>query len=204
MLNVNHLTVSYGKQTVIKNLSYSFPEGAVIGIVGASGIGKTTLLNTLAGLIKPTSGTVERSAERISYLSQEPRLFPWMTAMENVLAVCNDEKKAAYWLTRLLPDPQAHHQPPDSLSGGMKQRVSIARALAYEGDIYFLDEPFKGLDSETKQRVAVDFFEATSGKTILMVTHDEDDLSYCDVILRMIGNPVSSLILEKAMSAPLE
>ena len=194
MRSVNHLTVAYGDRTVIKDLSFSFPNGKVIGLIGPSGIGKTTLLNVLAGLIKPTGGTVEKPAEKISYIFQEPRLFPWMTALANVEAVTEDKARARALLASLLPDAEAKY--PEELSGGMKQRVSIARALVYDGDVYFLDEPFKGLDKETKDAVANFFFQSTRGKTVLMVTHDEDDLEYCDVILRMEGDPVSCLILE--------
>ncbi len=198
MLNVNRLTVSYGANTVVQDLSFSFPEHAVIGLVGQSGIGKTTLLNVLAGLIRPKSGEVKHSYQRPAYIFQEPRLFPWMTALENVSTVCNDSKKASAWLVRLLPGLEVANKYPGELSGGMKQRVSIARALSYEGDIYFLDEPFKGLDSETRQATAQAFFDAVHGKTVIMVTHDEEDLAFCDVILRMDGTPVSSLILEKS------
>ena len=194
MRSVNHLTVAYGDRTVIKDLSFTFPNGKVIGLIGPSGIGKTTLLNVLAGLIKPTGGTVEKPAEKISYIFQEPRLFPWMTALANVEAVTEDKARARALLASLLPDAEAKY--PEELSGGMKQRVSIARALVYDGDVYFLDEPFKGLDKETKDAVANFFFQSTRGKTVLMVTHDEDDLEYCDVILHMEGDPVSCLILE--------
>lgn len=201
MLNVNRLTVAYGANTVIKELSFSFPEHTVIGLVGQSGIGKTTLLNVLAGLIQPSGGEVKHSYQKPAYIFQEPRLFPWMTALENITAVCNDPKKAGDWLRRFLPEPSVANQYPDELSGGMKQRVSIARALAYEGDVYFLDEPFKGLDTETRRATAQTFFEAVGQKTVIMVTHDEEDLVFCDVILRMDGAPVSSLILEKSNSA---
>lgn len=204
MLKVNRLTVAYGAHTVLEDLSFSLPDGKVIGLVGQSGIGKTTLLQALAGLVKPTGGALSHSYEKPAYIFQEPRLFPWMTALENVETVCKDTKGASEWLSRLLPDPTVSHQYPDELSGGMKQRVSIARALAYDGDIYFLDEPFKGLDAQTKRYTAECFFQAVRGKTVLMVTHDEEDLAYCDLVFRMEGTPVSSLILEKSNSPSLE
>ena len=204
MLNINRLTVSYGKNTIIKDLSFSFPEHTVIGIVGQSGIGKTTLLNVLAGLKKPDGGEIVQSYQKPAYIFQEARLFPWMTALENVESVCQSKERASALLSRLIADPNVAKKYPDELSGGMKQRVSIARALAYDGDIYFLDEPFKGLDAQTRALVTDCFFEATRGKTVIMITHDEEDLAFCDQILRMEDSPVSTLILEKSNNPYLE
>ena len=211
MIKLENLTVRYQKQTVLKNLSAELPEGAVIAITGASGIGKSTLLHVLAGLLRPNDGKIFLSAKRIAYIFQEPRLFPWMTALENVSTVCNDEAKARMLLERLLPDTEAAQKYPSELSGGMKQRVSIARALAYEPDLLLLDEPFKGLDSETREACAKFLFEQTRGCTVLMVTHDADDLRYCDVVLSMERSPVTQLTdktkelkMEKSGTDPIE
>lgn len=193
MLKLENLTVRYQKQTVLDRLSADLPEGKIVAITGASGIGKTTLLQTIAGLLRPSEGKVISDYHRISYIFQEPRLFPWMTALENVTTVCNDETKARELLTKLLPDTDAADKYPAQLSGGMKQRISIARALAYEPDLLLLDEPFKGLDPQTRKQTTRFVFEQMKGKTVLMVTHDKEDLAFCDVILSMDRAPVSTL-----------
>lgn len=193
MLRIENLTVKFEKETVLDDLSFSFPEGASLAIVGPSGVGKTTLLNALCGLKKPSSGSVLSDYRRVAYVFQEPRLFPWMTALENVETVTEDKARARELLEALLPD--AAEKYPHELSGGMKQRVSIARALAYEPDLLLLDEPFRGLDPETRDRTARFLFETMTGKTVLMVTHDEEDLSHCAAILRLSDKGLS---LEKS------
>ncbi len=195
MLKLEHLTVSYEDDIILQDLSFEFTEGAITAITGASGIGKTTLLNTMAGLVKPSSGKVLASFKKPSYIFQEPRLFPWMTALENVKLMCSDEDKACYYLDALRLSSDVFHKYPHELSGGMKQRVSIARALAYDGDILFLDEPFKGLDAQNRLHTSRFLFDTVKGKTVLMITHDSEDTKYCDYILRMESSPVSSLVI---------
>ena len=197
MLKLENLTVEYQKKKIFENLSISFEDGKITAITGRSGIGKTTLLRVLCDLKKPSGGKVLSSYSRPAYIFQEPRLFPWMTALENVLCVCGDEEKARYYLGRLLPDEAAHEKYPHELSGGMKQRVSIARALAYEPDLLLMDEPFRGLDPETKEETVAFLLDSLRGKTVITVTHDEEDLAWCDLVLRMESTPDSRLILEK-------
>lgn len=207
MIKLENLTVRYQGKAVLDSLSAELPEGKVIAITGASGIGKTTLLQVLAGLLRPSEGRVLASERRIAYIFQEPRLFPWMTALENVRTVCNDEARARALLERLLPSSDAADKYPSQLSGGMKQRVSIARALSYEPELLLLDEPFKGLDPETRKETAALVFEQMKGKTVIMVTHDREDLAYCDVIFSMAQSPVcalSPLPMEKIDSAEIE
>ena len=196
MLKLENLTVEYQKNKILENVSVSFVDGTITAITGRSGIGKTTLLRVLCGLKKPSDGKVLSSYNRPAYIFQEPRLFPWMTALENVLAVCNDEEKARHYLSRLLPDEGALLKYPHELSGGMKQRVSIARAIAYEPDLLLMDEPFRGLDPETKEETVRLVLDSIRRKTVLTVTHDEEDL-VCDFVLRMENTPASHLILEK-------
>ena len=165
MLKIEELAVKYGKQTVIENLSYTFEDKKHYAIMGPSGIGKTTLINTLSGLIKPKSGKIISNHVNPTYIFQEPRLFPWLNALDNIKLVCNDKEKAQKMLRLLIDEDGVESKYPDELSGGMKQRVAIARALAAESDIVFMDEPFKGLDDETRlQALAVlEKFSAFSG-----------------------------------------
>lgn len=193
MIRLENITVEFDKQTVIKNLSFEFEKGKLYGITGASGIGKTTLINTIAGTVRLKDGRITRNTEKIGYIFQDPRLFPHLTALENVTCVCPDEQKARYYLDLLLKDSENKY--PHELSGGMKQRVSIARALAYEPELLLLDEPFKGLDEENKRNTVDTVLTFLKGKTAIMVSHDRDELALCDVILNMDASPISELVV---------
>lgn len=193
MLKIKDLTAKYEKETVISNLSYEFEDKKKYAIIGPSGIGKTTLLNILCGLKKPNDGKVETSFSCPAYVFQDPRLYPWLTAIENVTLVCNDRAYAEKILLSLLGDKEALSKYPHELSGGMKQRVAVARAICYDGDVLFLDEPFRGLDPEMKQTVRQTLFDHSVDKTMIMITHDPSDAESCDVILKMTGSPVTEL-----------
>ena len=202
MLKIEDLSVNYGEKTVMEHVSYTFEDHQVTALIGSSGIGKTTLLRIIAGLLAPTQGRVICSAERIAYVFQEPRLFPWMTALENVSIVCKDDTKAGFLLSSLGIESDSFKKYPHELSGGMKQRVSIARAMAYAPDLLLMDEPFKGLDAENRSKTAEFLFRQMQNKTVLMVTHDETEYPYCHQILRFEGNPVTQLVLEKSDISP--
>ncbi len=191
MIKLENVTVKYGKQTVIENLSYQFNNDTLYGITGESGIGKTTLINAIADLVPLTQGKIISDAAKIGYIFQDPRLFPWMTALENVFCVCNDKEKAKYYLDLLLPENGTKY--PHELSGGMKQRVSIARALAYEPDIMLLDEPFKGLDEQTKQFTVEIVLKNIKNKTAILISHDKTEISLCDNLLHIKASPVTTL-----------
>ena len=152
MLKLEKISLKYGDNTVLHDLSYEFEEGKLTAILGESGVGKTTLLNIIAGLLKPSSGRMTNTHERISYVFQDPRLFDWMTATENVSTVSNDT--LAVEMLTLMGLEDSLDKYPAELSGGMKQRVSLARALAYSPDLILLDEPFKGLDPELRREVS--------------------------------------------------
>ncbi len=192
MVTLDNITVKFEKQTVIKDLSFEFQDGIFYGITGPSGIGKTTLLGAVAGTVPLSTGSLKCSAPRISYIFQEPRLFPWLTALENVERVCHDRKKAEYFLNLLLPDGMDKY--PDALSGGMKQRASIARALAYDAPLLLLDEPFKGLDAETKQMTIDIVTEHLKGRTAILVSHEQAELSLCDQVYKTDSSPINYLL----------
>ncbi len=196
MITLKNISVSFGKKIVIDNLSFNFENGKKYAIMGESGSGKTTIFNVISGLLKPQNGDVLKDENcKVAYVFQEPRLFDWLTVLENVsiateLEKSEGEELAKKLLTDLGLEDSFYHYPTE-LSGGMKQRVSIARAIAYEPNVILLDEPFKALDSETKKHVANYLFDFCKDKTVIMVTHDNCDLEYADEILKAERSPIN-------------
>ena len=189
MIRAEGLCKSFGEKAILHDVSLSVKHGALTLIVGPSGIGKTTLLRILSGLENADAGEVRGlENKRISYLFQEDRLFPWLTAVENVYAVSNEKnkkEKAASLLSELsLGD--ALDKFPHELSGGMSRRVAIARALMFDGDVVILDEPFRGLDSESEKNTLDVIKKYTGGKTVIAVTHDVTQFDgYTDEVLTL-------------------
>ena len=177
MLNVRDLTVNYGDKTVLEGLSFSVEAGERIHLKGASGTGKTTLLNALAGLIKHT-GEIETDGVA-AYMFQEPRLIPWFSVYENlrfVLPKGADDAVIKKYLTAVELWEERNTMPKE-LSGGMSRRVALARALAYaeatDAAMLLLDEPLTGVDEERKLRLYPVILQAAEGKILLLSTHDE-------------------------------
>ena len=192
MLEIKNLAKSYDTRTIFKNMNLTVNDGEVLSIVGPSGIGKTTFLRIVAGLLPADQGelilngesldlTGERTGAQVGVIFQDFNLFPQYTLKENVMLapqmVHNESKdEAAENADRLLADlgltAQAD-QYPFQLSGGQKQRVAIARALAMKPGILAYDEPTSGLDAESTERViAVIKQLQAQGVTQLIVTHD--------------------------------
>lgn len=161
---------------VINGLSMHVAPCERLGIIAPSGCGKTTLLRLIAGLEEPDSGTVEVNGG-VVYLFQEPRLLPTFTVLENVAAVIQEKHATARAMDLLTTFGLKEHSKkhPNELSGGMAQRAVIARALALNGEIYLFDEPFKGLDEESKKMLFTPIKDFLIGKTFLLVTHDRAD-----------------------------
>ena len=153
MIEINALRFVYGEKQIFDGLSLSLGETTCI--TGPSGCGKTTLLKLLAGLEKPQSGTITGVPRRVSFMFQEDRLLPWCTARENVAAVLPPHRadKAGFWLRQveLMDQPDSY---PANMSGGQRRRVALARALAFDGGLLILDEPFKGFDPDLTRRMA--------------------------------------------------
>ena len=143
-MKIKNFCVSYGEKKVLQDFSAEFGEGITL-LTGPSGFGKTTLLHTIAGLLEPDSGEIIGRPERISLMFQDDRLLPWLTALQNIEIVCDDRDRAMYYLRAVELEKEADSKP-GALSGGMRRRVALARALAYESDLLLLDEPFKGMD----------------------------------------------------------
>ena len=178
MIKLTDITHQFDDKKVISNLSFTFPDKGCFALTGPSGCGKTTLLHLLSGLSTPNSGTVINTHQQIAMSFQEPRLLPWLSCEDNVKLVLSKRQDAAdttaKWLASLeLSD--AAGQLPSELSGGMKQRLSLARALAYGGDLFLFDEPFSALDPDLRARIAPLIKEATKDALLIFVTHDERD-----------------------------
>ena len=177
MIEINSLSLAYGGESVIENFGLSVEAGERIALMGPSGCGKTSLLKAVAGLVKPERGKV-KTRGRLSFVFQEPRLLPWLSAVANINAVLSDSPEtmaeARKWLEAVGLGDAADKRPAE-LSGGMQQRLSIARALAYGGDILLLDEPLKGMDGETEDMIKSLLLRESEGKTLLLVTHDEEE-----------------------------
>ena len=191
MIHFDSVSLSFGENAVLTDLTLSVPAGTHIALMGPSGCGKSTVLNLAAGLLTPSAGAVRVEAKRVSYVFQEPRLLPARTAAENVNAVLGDRKatfpEAAVWLERVgLADAAGKY--PAELSGGMRQRVNIARALAYGGDLLLLDEPLQGLDEARRDDVLALIREHAAGRTLLLATHDRAEAEALADIILLYGN----------------
>lgn len=171
MIKINDLTVKFDK-TVLKNVNLNFNKG-VYCIFAPSGRGKTTLLNAIAGLIK-YKGKIETNGT-ISYVFQEDRLLNWLSAKENIMLVSPDETKAND-LMNLLGVKEFQDKKTQELSGGMKRRCALVRGLAFNADIYLLDEPFRALDEENTKLVIDIINEMAKEKLFIVVTHNEEDI----------------------------
>lgn len=169
------------KQVALKDISFEINKGEFICVVGPSGCGKSTLLRIIAGLIKPSSGLIKKSANlKLSMVFQNFALFPWLTVEENVGFGLRMEgnntrviKKKAHKYIDEMGLAGFEYQHPKELSGGMRQRVGIARALAIEPDVFLLDEPFSALDVFTANKLRKEFLEIwrANNLTVIMVSH---------------------------------
>lgn len=209
MITISDLTLSFdsdrGRTVVLKDFHLEIADGEFVAIVGASGVGKSTLLRVVAGLVKPTSGIVTRdSPERpgrrpYAMVFQDARLLPWRRVVKNVefglegLGLSGEEKRRrALEALTLVGLADKADRWPHQLSGGQRQRVAIARALAVDPDLLMMDEPFGALDAITRQSLQdelVDLWQRT-GKTILFVTHDIEEAVYlADRVVLLAGSP---------------
>lgn len=192
MLKITNVDFAFGKKTVLEDFSLELNKGEILAVMGPSGCGKTTLLSLIAGLYKPQKGEIENSAQKVTYVFQEPRLFPWLTVKENVSIVMDEkneniEETVAGCLS-LVGLSDAADKYPAELSGGMKSRASLARALAYGGDLFLLDEPFAALDEELRGSLSPkikDYLNARGASAILVTHNREDAQKIADRILTL-------------------
>jgi len=216
------VTKIFNHQVAVRNFTLAVAPGEVIGLVGETGAGKSTVVNLILGQIAPSSGTVlvdgcnpyrEFNALRgkVAISFQSDRLIPWRTALENVelgleiLRRPRAERRelASNWLNRVKLASAHHEKYPHQLSGGMRQRVSLARALVIDPDIVLLDESFSQLDQVTSKALRSDFLTLVRRlhKTCVLITHRiEDALDMCDrlIVLAPPGEIKAEVALSEA------
>lgn len=215
---------SNGLFKALENVNLKIDKGEFVSLIGHSGCGKSTVLNIVAGLHQATRGGVildgrevnEPGPER-AVVFQNHSLLPWLTAYENVeLAVKTvfkgkkSKKEMKVWIEHnlhLVHMDHAMHKCPDEISGGMKQRVGIARALAMEPKVLLMDEPFGALDALTRAHLQDSLMEihANLGNTVIMITHDVDEaVLLSDRIVMMTNGPAATIgeILEVNLPRP--
>lgn len=168
---INNLSFSYGDKKIFDNFNLSFDDRYVC-LMGESGIGKTTLLKLMAGLLKPDKGEIISDFSKASFLFQEDRLLKWFDVRRNMMLVSEDEDKANKLLEELEIDKNLKIS---ELSGGMARRVSLIRTLVYESDVLLLDEPFKGMDEKLINKVGKILLN--ENKPIIMTSHSTYETS---------------------------
>lgn len=171
-MKIISLNKSFASKLIFKNNNFDFEDGKITYILGESGIGKTTLLRIIAGLDKDFTGTIVGASKKISYVFQEPRLFPNLTVKENITISNESSVSNVLDVLKLVEMEDEINALPSSLSGGMKMRVALARALYSDGDIFLMDEPFSALDEDLKLRILPKVFEKLLGKTVIIISHN--------------------------------
>lgn len=171
MINMSNVSFSYGEKKVLDNFNLTVEQGERVCLFGESGSGKTTVLRLISSLETAESGQIVIGG-RLSVVFQEDRLLPFKTVMENIKAVNGDTVKCEK-LLKAFSLYEYKDKYPRSLSGGMKRRIAIIRALSRDFDILILDEAFNGIDKENIEKIAQIINENTKNKTLIMVSHSE-------------------------------
>ncbi|OPL08653.1 MAG: hypothetical protein AVO33_09555 [delta proteobacterium ML8_F1] len=213
MICLKNINLAYDDTPIFEDFNLSLNHNEISGILGASGIGKTTLINIIAGITPVQKGTVHGlDHQELSYIFQEPRLLPTETVYDNLSFVLHkhypDPRKRREVILRnldLVGLLDALNRYPFELSGGMKQRLSIARAFAFPSRVLIMDEPFKGLDVKLKSTVMEAFKRSYQAmhKTVVFVTHDLDEvLDLSDRVFVLGSRPAKVLATEVILREP--
>lgn len=201
---VEGLSLEYDGKTTFDNIRFEILGGEFVGLLGPSGIGKTSLLKIIAGLLKPDKGRVlgtdgNALSQKIAYMGQQDLLFPWLSVIENVCLGARlrhepaDIAKATFLLQQVGLENFAYKLP-DTLSGGMRQRTAIARTLYEDKPIVLMDEPFSALDAVTRANIQELAVELLKSKTVLLITHDPSEAArLCHRILVLKNQPAELL-----------
>ena len=198
-LDVEKLNFYFGFTQILKEIDFTLEHGKIISIVGPSGGGKTTLLKLCAGLLDVVEGEVKNSFKSSAFAFQDPRLLPWKSALENIMMPLhvkmkpqNLRAKAIELALKFGLEQNDLMKYPKDLSGGMRQRVSFARALIGDPELLFLDEPFSALDIGLKKELQSFVLEACAQKnmSVLFITHDlMEAIKLSDTILLLKSDP---------------
>lgn len=199
MFSLENIDLDYGSLKVLEGFSLSCDQRQLLCLFGPSGVGKTSILNILARIVKPQSGRISAHNRRLAYVFQDPRLVPWLTVEQNLqlgmYATGARDGQRQQQVAKLLPllgleGFSAYY--PGQLSGGMKQRVSIGRAFAVEPDLLLLDEPFSSLDANLKMDMQglLASLRQWHSCTTVMVTHDaKEAINLSDRVIVLQGRP---------------
>ena len=216
-LSLKNISKSFNGKQIYDNFCMDITEGTISCILGPSGCGKTTLLNIIGGIIAPDSGTLEGfTNKKFSYIFQEPRLLPWKSVRENIEFVLDSvnngekvsarqrEKEADKLIKRVELEEFANYYP-SQLSGGMKQRVSIARAFAATSDIILMDEPLNGLDINLKHGMLKWFSQLwqQDKRTVIFVTHDIDDALIVGSDIYLLSKAPAQITMHQQITEPI-
>lgn len=207
MIRLEAVTVTFKGRPILENTGLEVRPGEAVGIIGPSGSGKSVILKTIAGLVRPDSGTVRVDSEKVSMLFQKNALFDSFTLLQNLLLPLSETlgitgseaEERSFSLLKAVGLDHAAHLHPDEISGGMQKRLGIARALIIEPEVILYDEPTAGLDPITSKSIAelMIHLHRKNRTTLVMVTNDlqrayqvSDRIGFChNRNLEMFGSP---------------
>ncbi|WP_025899130.1 ABC transporter ATP-binding protein [Sneathiella glossodoripedis] len=212
-VQINLSQIAFSGKPILEDLSLTLTAGEHTCLLGPSGVGKTSILKSLAGLIPMAEGSSIQTTDdepvvgRIAYMGQSDLLLPWASVLDNVLIGQKlkgerpNEGKAIE-LLKLVGLAANLADRPDTLSGGMRQRVALARTLMEDAPILLVDEPFSALDAITRHKLQALLCDLTRDRTVLMITHDPmEALRVADQIIVLCGQPVKAVKIEKLATA---
>ncbi|MGZ3770541.1 MAG: ABC transporter ATP-binding protein [Bdellovibrio sp.] len=220
-IHIKNLSKNFPKRAVIENLNLDIEPGSFVSVVGASGCGKSTLLRLIAGLENPSAGTLQMlpqgTPKTISYVFQEPNLLPWRNVFENVglpfeldkaLGSVSISEKNTLILNALkkVKLDDAVNLFPQELSGGMKMRVSLARALVNSPKLLLMDEPFAALDENTRFEMQDQLRELwiSERMTVVFITHSLYEAAFLSEKIIMLKSPGAEKVLDQKLDLPFD
>lgn len=204
-VSIQHLNFGFAHSPIFQDFNFSLPTAKWTALLGASGVGKSTLLRLIAGLESCFEGNITiKEGAKLAWLAQQDTLYPWLSVLDNVqLKAHLQHQKTAETTAKARAilkavNMEAHqHKPCYQLSGGQRQRVALARTLMLDADIILMDEPFSALDAVTRLQLQQLAHQLLANKTVLLITHDpQEALRLCDQIFVLRNHPVQ-------LSAPI-